>query len=200
MEQPIVHPDGALPDEALILRVKAHDTAAFSLLVTRYELSIKVLVRGYRAAGLEREDLTQEALVGLMKAVRSFDVARGVPFGSYAVLCMRRQVLTAVRSAGAGKHKPLSDYVPLDDAGDFALYAPVDRRTASPEAILIKDEEATDRSQQVQSLLSAFEQETLSLYLAGHSHAEMAKRLHSTPKSVDNALQRVRRKLRDMKL
>lgn len=201
MQKERVQADAFPAEEALVLRAKSQDSGALSLLISRYLEEGKALARGFRAAGLEHEDLTQEALLGLLKAVRSYDAARGVPFPPYAALCMRRQLLSAVKSAGAGKHKPLSDYIPLDDPDALSLYITAgDRRSESPESIVIMDEEARGQTQQIQSLLSAFEQDALNLYLAGLSHAEMAQRLKATPKSVDNALQRVKRKLRSMKL
>lgn len=200
MQEEQVQTEAFPADETLVLRAKAQDSGALSLLISRYSAEGKALARGFRAAGLEHEDFTQEALLGLIKAVRSYDAARGVPFPPYAALCMRRQLFSAVKSAGAGKHKPLSDYIPLDDSTALFQLTTGDRRSESPESIVIMEEEARKQAQLIESLLSAFEQDALNLYLVGLSHAEMAERLKATPKSVDNALQRVRRKLRSMKL
>ncbi len=189
----------SLPDDELVKQAKASDADAFATLVVRYEPVAKILVKGYDVAGLEPDDLVQEALTGLLKAVRSYNDRNGVPFRAYATLCMRRQVQTAIKAGLAGKQQPLRDYLPLDDNPELSVYTPGDRRTASPESIVIMEEEANHRKHKIDSLLSAFEQEALNLYLSGHSYQEMSRRMKSTPKAVDNALQRVRRKLRSMK-
>lgn len=188
-----------LPDDELVKQAKASDADAFATLVVRYEPVAKILVKGYDVAGLEPDDLVQEALTGLLKAVRSYKDRNGVPFRAYATLCMRRQVQTAIKAGLAGKQQPLRDYLSLDDNPALSVYTPGDHRTESPESIVIMEEEADHRKHKIDSLLSAFEQEALNLYLSGHSYQEMSRRMKSTPKAVDNALQRVRRKLRSMK-
>lgn len=188
----------ASSDDELALAAKHSDTDALALLILKYQAVAAVLVKGYHVAGQEQEDFQQEALTGFIKALRTFDCSCGVPFRAYAILCMKRQVQSAIRTGLAGKQRPLRDYVSLDESAEFSLLE--DNRTASPESIIIMDEEAKLRKQKIQSLLSAFEQEALYLYLSGHSYEEMSKRMKSTMKSVDNALQRVRRKLRSIKL
>lgn len=150
-------------------------------------------MKNYRVAGLEKEDLMQECLIGLLKAVRTYDSA--VPFCPYALLCMKRQMLTAVKAGLAKKHSPLSDYVSLESSGDM-LPGTSEISVDSPEALLILEEDVQQRRRQMEVLLSQFEQDTLKLYLSGFTYEEMSKRLSSTEKSVDNALQRIRRKLR----
>jgi len=189
-----------ITDDELVSKAKASEPDAFAALIVRYEPIARTLTKGYNIVGLEPDDLTQEALTGLIKAVRSFDNACNVPFRAFAILCMKRQVQTAIKIGLAGKQQPLRDYIPLDDGSELSVYTPCDRRTESPESIVIMEEEIKAREQKMRSLLSAFEQEALNLYLSGHSYEEMSKRMKSTAKSVDNALQRVRRKLRSMKL
>ncbi|WP_312643335.1 sigma-70 family RNA polymerase sigma factor [Hydrogenoanaerobacterium sp.] len=189
-----------LTDDELVSKAKTSEPDAFATLIVRYEPIARTLVKGYNIAGLESDDLTQEALTGLIKAVRSFDCNCNVPFRAFALLCMKRQVQTAIKAGLAGKQQPLRDYIPFDDSPELSVYTPGDHRTESPESIVIMEEEAKTREKQMKSLLSAFEQEALNLYLSGHSYEEMSTRMKSTVKSVDNALQRVRRKLRSMKL
>ncbi|MEF9852890.1 MAG: sigma-70 family RNA polymerase sigma factor [Hydrogenoanaerobacterium sp.] len=189
--------DTNLTDEQLAQKAKGACSDELSALFVRYEPIAKSLVKGYNIAGMEQDDLAQEALMGLFKAVRSFKKDRNIPFRAYALICMRRQVNTAVKAGLAGKQQPLSNYVPLDDS-DELLYG-TQHRAPSPEAIVIMEEEASGTRQQIKNLLSPFEQKTLRLYLSGISYEDIAKAQGTTPKAVDNALQRVRRKLREIK-
>lgn len=186
-----------LTDEQLVEKAKGASPDELSALFYRYEPIAKTLVKGYSIAGMEQDDLAQEALMGLFKAVRSFSVSRGVPFRAYALICMKRQVNTAIKAGLAGKNRPLSNYVPLDGGGELANCP--DTRAQSPESIVIMAEEQSGRQQRIQTLLSVFEQNILRFYLKGDSYEETAKKLKTTPKAVDNALQRVRRKLRTQK-
>lgn len=190
--QPLSSRDN-LSDDELARRAREGDTDATVVLIAKYSALAKARVKNYRVAGLEKEDLMQECLIGLLKAVRTYDSA--VPFCPYALLCMKRQMLTAVKAGLAKKHSPLSDYVSLESSGDM-LPGTSEISVDSPEALLILEEDVQQRRRQMEVLLSQFEQDTLKLYLSGFTYEEMSKRLSSTEKSVDNALQRIRRKLR----
>lgn len=136
----------------------------------------------------------QEAYLGLLKAIRSFRPEKGVPFSSFAGLCMKRQLISAVRRQNTGKNRFFHNSVPLEDSEISSL--PPDWRQTGPEAAVILEEESRQMREQVIALLSPLEKETLQLYLKGFSYEEMAKKLECPEKSVDNALQRIRRKLR----
>ncbi|MCI5800796.1 MAG: sigma-70 family RNA polymerase sigma factor [Oscillospiraceae bacterium] len=182
-----------LPDDELARRAREGDTDALVLLIARYSVLAGGRAKSYRVAGLEEEDLTQECLIGLLKAVRNYDGAAS--FRPYAVLCMKRQLFTAVKAGLAKKHGPLNNYVSLEGEGSpfpGAFEPSVD----GPETLLILEEGMEQRRRQMEALLSSFERDALKLYLCGFTYEEMSKRLKSTEKSVDNALQRVRRKLR----
>lgn len=187
-----------LTDEELVSLARHSGSDAFAALILRYQSTAKTLVKGYHVAGLEPDDLVQEAFTGLFKAVRSFHCGCDVPFRAYALLCMRRQVQTAIKAGLAGKQSPLSDYIPLENTPELSGYAG-NPSTTSPESILIMEEEAAGRKQIIESLLSEFEQRALKLRLNGLSYEEISREMKTTSKSVDNALQRVRRKLRSMK-
>ena len=146
---------------------------ALRRLIARYDRLATSLCSSYCAAGMDREDLLQEAYLGLLKAIRSFRPEKGVPFSSFAGLCMKRQLISAVRRQNTGKNRFFHNSVPLEDSEISSL--PPDWRQTGPEAA---------------------EKETLQLYLKGFSYEEMAKKLECPEKSVDNALQRIRRKLR----
>ena len=180
--------------QALVAAAKGPDPGAITELVALLDGRVQALAARYDAPGLEREDLVQEARIGLLKAVRSYDAAKGVPFTAYATLCMKRRLATVISVALGDRQRPLQDYLPLSESED--LIAPGSGMLQDPEAQLILDEENLLQRRKIRSLLSGFEQKALNLYLAGDSYEAMAAKLHTSQKAVDNALQRVRRKLR----
>ena len=180
--------------QALVAAAKGPDPGAITELVALFDGRVQALAARYDAPGLEQEDLVQEARIGLLKAVRSYDAAKGVPFTAYATLCMKRRLATVISVALGDRQRPLQDYLPLSESED--LIAPGSGMLQDPEAQLILDEENLLQRRKIRSLLSGFEQKALNLYLAGDSYEAMAAKLHTSQKAVDNALQRVRRKLR----
>ena len=181
-------------DEQLWLASQKGDDRALSCLIDRYASLAEGLCSGYCAVGLERDDLLQEAYLGLLKAIRSFRPEKEVPFSAFAGICMKRQLISAVRRQNAGKNRPLNDSVPLEETQYTKFLS--DWQQPGPEAAVILEEESRRRREKVTALLSSLEMETLQLYLKGCSYEEMAQKLKCSEKSVDNALQRVRRKLR----
>lgn len=187
-------PQSAGFDEQLWLSAQDGDDAALGSLVARYDRLAIRLCGSYHVAGMERDDLLQEAYLGLLKAIRSFDPQKGIPFASFALLCMKRQVISAVRRQNAKKNQPLNESVPLEETGFSGAAA--DWQLDGPETAIILEEESRHVREQVIALLSALERETLQLYLKGFTYEEMARKLQCPEKTVDNALQRIRRKLR----
>ena len=173
------------------------DSKAEEALLERYARSVRMFARPYVLAGGDTEDLIQEGMMGLLSAIRSFDAAGNVPFKSYAELCIRNRIRSAVKSASRRKHLPLNSGVPLDDLlSEESMpeaFLSFDRRTTEDQ-VLDKENE-----QELQSAfakhLSVLEQTVLSLYLSGLSYSEMAAKTGKTEKSMDNAVQRIRRKL-----
>lgn len=186
-------------DEQLQLLAASGDTVAEDVLAGRYVRLVRACSRPFFLAGGDSEDLIQEGMLGLLSAIRSYERGQNCSFRSYAELCIRRRLASAVRSAGRMKHSPLNDGVSLEEAfGEEERcsysYASPDFRRIPEEWVLAK-ESAEELLQVYSQQLSAFEQQILELYLEGFSYQEMAERVGREEKAVDNAVQRIRRKL-----
>ena len=190
-------PGDAAPDEApdveLVRRARAGEEPALAELLRRYTGLVRRAARPYFLPGAESQDLVQEALIGLYEAVRDFDPDRSPSFRAFAELCATRQVVSAVRRAGRHKHAALNDYLPVAAGGRRreALGA----AAADPADLFEARERLTAVLGVLSGSLSPLEQEVLRLHLQGESYTVIAARVHREPKAVDNALQRVRRKL-----
>ena len=186
-----------LSDSQLQMQAVRGDSNAEEALLSRYTRVVRMCARPFVLAGGDSEDLIQEGMMGLLSAIRSYDAASNVSFKSYAELCVRNRIRSAVKSASRRKHLPLNSGVPLDDvlSEEFMpeAFLSYDRRTTE-EQVLDKENE-----QELQSAfakhLSSLEQTVLSLYLTGMSYGEMAIQTGKSEKSIDNAVQRIRRKL-----
>lgn len=187
----LVSTDSPPTDSALIELVREGDEQAFSYLCARYLPLCHALAHRYGGFGLEEEDLAQEGMIGLIEAARRFDPRKQVPFEAYARKCVTSKILSALDALSAQKRKANLDNLPLDEEEDLLRL-----HTPAPDELLIESEETRRRSRQIFSLLSPSESDTLRLYLRGCSYAQIAAKLGLPRKSVDNALQRVRRKLR----
>ena len=182
---------GNCPDQALVQRAKNGDTDALAQLITRFLPLIKNRAARYSFVGLE-----QEGLIGLFTAVKNYDAGRSASFRTYANLCIHSRMVSCLNDLLSKKHLPLNDYLPIDSL-NTSHQEILSQGESDPLEMYLRREEAQIRQEKIKTLLSGLEQETLTLYLSGHSYEEMAKLLHCTTKAVDNALQRVRRKLRD---
>ena len=187
---------GNCPDQALVQRAKNGDTDALAQLITRFLPLIKNRAARYSFVGLEQDDFVQEGLIGLFTAVKNYDAGRSASFRTYANLCIYSRMVSCLNDLLSKKHLPLNDYLPIDSL-NTSHQEILSQGESDPLVIYLRREEAQIRQEKIKTLLSGLEQETLTLYLSGHSYEEMAKLLHCTTKAVDNALQRVRRKLRD---
>lgn len=184
-------------DEALCTAARKGDGRATEQLVHRYSRLVKTCARPYFISGADGEDLIQEGMIGLLGAVQSFDAALGVPFEAYARLCVTRKIYSAVRAASAQKHEPLNHSISIEKPlfDDNAEPRPqVTEPTSDPESLVIGMEEQRERLDRLLGLLSVFEAKVLTLFLDGLSYEEMAQALGKPIKSVDNAIQRIRRK------
>lgn len=158
---------------------------------------VKRCARPYFLAGADNDDLIQEGMLGLLKAVREFDPGKGVPFAQFARVCVSRTIISAVRSSLASRHSVLNDAIPLEKPlfEDIAQTSGGEAGIAAdPEALVIGMEAREELLVQLDRLLSDFEGKVLSLFLDGYSYEEMAAKLGRPVKSVDNAVQRIRRK------
>ena len=185
-----------MTDEQLVQSAQAGDTESLTVLVERYKRLIDREVGAFSKIGLDREDILQEALIGLYRAIQSYDSRKEARFKTYAMVCIRNGWISAVRFGSSSRHTPLNNSISLDDDLWQDTLQLVDESAVNPESWMIHQEWLKQWQEQVQILLSDFERDVLRLYLTGFSYDDMAKKLSSTAKAVDNALQRVRRKLR----
>lgn len=189
-----------LEDSALLALVQDGDDAALEVLISRYRSFARSKARTYFLPGADGEDVVQEGMVGLFKAIRDYDTRKG-PFSCFAELCVTRQIHTAIKHANRLKHRTLSGAISLEanpsraPEESLSLYESVP--DSSPDiADAVASADAVDRLRdELIDMLTSLEQEVLRLYIDGRSYREMADRLGSSLKSIDNALQRVKMKL-----
>ena len=192
-----------LSDEQLVERAREGSDRAIELLLTRYRHYARAKARSYFLAGADREDIVQEGMIGLFKAVRDYRDDRNSVFRAFAELCITRQIITAIKTATRQKHIPLNSYVSLnkqsspddDDDGRSLGDVLVSAEVADPAELLISAEEIAAIKDSMGKLLSELETEVLQLYMDGKSYQEIAEYLGRHVKSIDNALQRIKRKL-----
>ncbi len=190
-----------MADEDIVARYQAGDALAAEYLLNKYKNFVRSKARSYFLIGADHEDIVQEGMIGLFKAVRDFRADKLTSFRAFAELCITRQIITAIKTATRQKHIPLNSYVSLnkpiyDDDSDRTLMDVLEEgRGLSPEDELISREDMAGIHLRLQEVLSPLEKKALSLYLDGHSYQEIAQLLHRGTKSIDNALQRVKRKM-----
>lgn len=191
----------AMEDEALCALAASGDRQAEESLVVRYNRLVRMCARPYFLAGGDSEDLIQEGMLGLLSAIREYDPGKSAAFRTYAEVCVKNRLFSAVKAAARNKHTPLNDSVSISETPlyggsgfSFANGGP-GRRTKDPEEILLNREAFRERMEALVGQLSGFEAGILRLYLNGLSYSEIAAEVNKSPKSVDNAVQRIRRKL-----
>ena len=189
----------SISDERLQEMAAAGDSRAEEALAGRYAQLVRVCARPYFLAGGDSEDLTQEGMLGLLSAIREYQADQGSSFKVFAELCIRRRIFSAIKSASRGKHNPLNSGISLEEAfgeesGPSAMHTiPAFRRT--PEEQVLARESADEFFESFSRCLSPFEQKILDLYLDGWSYQSMAAECGKDAKAIDNAIQRIRRKL-----
>ncbi len=187
-------------DEELVILAQQGDDRALDHLLSKYFVYVRSKSLSYYIVGADRDDIIQEGMIGLFKAVRDFSSERGVTFKTFADVCVTRQIITAVKNASRQKHAPLNFYVSLnkavsEDESDSTLEELLEHeKVLNPEEILIKKESADILGSEIGRLLSPFEAQVLSLYLQGNSYLAIGKIVGKDPKAVDNALQRIKKK------
>lgn len=188
-------------DEELINIIRDGNSIAQEYLIDKYKNLVKIKSRSYFILGADREDIIQEGMIGLYKAIRDFKPEKQANFYSFAELCIVRQVITAIKSANRQKHIPLNSYLSLNktvyDENDECTYLEMltDNVNSNPETLFIGNENKQDIEKKMSAVLSKLEQEVLNLYLNGKSYHEIAKIIERDEKSIDNALQRVKKKV-----
>jgi RNA polymerase sporulation-specific sigma factor len=192
-----------LPDLELLARAQDGADDALAALIDRYRRFARNKARAYFLVGADRDDVEQEALIGLYKAARDFRPEHDASFRSFAELCITRQILTAIKAATRQKHQALNQSVSLqaerpgDDGGERSMeeVLPLHRADIDPAELLVTAERYRDLRQRLLEVLSAFEVDVLRLYAEGRSYQEIGERLDRHVKAVDNALQRIKRKV-----
>lgn len=184
--------DSSMPDEEMIKLFLGGDDSAFSALIERYIGLIRAIAAKYRVPGLETDDLTQEGLLCFLEAAKNYRSEKGASFKTYAGICVDRGMATLLRQSAAYKRKALNNYVSIDAESFREVSGGVD-----PENMYIGKESLSDLHAVIPTLLSDMEQRVLKRYLSGESYDDIAAALGTNRKSVDNAMVRVRKKLRD---
>lgn len=182
-------------DGQLASLVSNNDSSAFVELTARYLPLVKAKAARFRSTMLETDDLCQEGLMGLLNAARTYDSAGGASFKTYAGVCITNRMIMACRTAANQKNLPLNNFISLSDH-DTEL--DVSDNTTNPETVLIDSESLELMRQRMEQMLSQMELRVLMLYLDGCSYSEISSKLSITSKAADNALQRVRLKLKKL--
>ena len=192
---------GEKTDEEIVAFAQTGDSVALEYMLGKYKNFVRSKARSYFLIGADHEDIVQEGMIGLYKAIRDFRADKLSSFRQFADICITRQIITAIKTATRQKHVPLNSYVSLnkpiyDEESDRTLMdVIVEGHAQNPEELIIGREDIMSVRDRVDEVLSSLEQEVLSAYLDGKSYQEIADKLGRHVKSIDNALQRVKRKL-----
>lgn len=191
-----------LDDEQIISKIKQGDEKALAYILEKYKELVNMKVGKYFIIGAEREDIVQEGMIGLFKAIKSFNPDKQNTFKSFANICIERQLITAIKSSNRQKHMPLNSYLSLNIAAydnneedSVELIDTFNSKTVEdPLETIMKKEYYTEMENTVNKNLSKFEKQVLDRFIKGESYITIAQKLDSPVKSVDNAMQRIRRK------
>lgn len=188
-------------DEDLIHKIKSGDNDALNYLLNKYREIVNMKVSRYFIIGAEKEDIVQEGLIGLYKAIKNYDTDKQNSFKSFANLCIERQLITAIKSSNRQKHMPLNSYLSLnmsaydDEDDDTSIYEVFDANVIEdPLDTITKKEYYKSVENVIEKSLSTFEKQVLTELVNGNSYTAIAEKLNSPVKSIDNAIQRIRKK------
>ena len=200
-EEAMHHDFDSMTDEEIALLAQQGDADASEYLLNKYKNFVRSKARSYFLVGADHEDIVQEGMIGLFKAFRDFRPDKLASFHAFAEICVTRQIITAIKTATRQKHIPLNSYVSLnkpifDEESDRTLLDVISEgRITNPEELLIGQEDLSTIESRIGKMLSPLEWEVLLAYLDGRSYQEIAVDLGRHVKSIDNALQRVKRKM-----
>ncbi len=191
-----------MTDEQIVLEVQKGDKQALSYLMNKYKELVNIKVSKYFMVGAEKEDIIQEGSIGLFKAIKTFKKDKNSSFKSFANMCIERQLITAIKSSTRQKHIPLNSYLSLnasaydsDEENGIELINTLDNKMVEdPLETVMKKEYFEQIENSIQKSLSSFEKQVLDGYIKGYSYVTIAKQLDAPVKSVDNAIQRIRKK------
>ena len=185
-----------ISDEELIARLRDGETIIEDYLMEKYKGLVRQKARAMFLIGGDTDDLIQEGMIGLFKAVRDFQPGREATFATFARMCIDRQIYSAIQNSNRQKHLPLNSYVSLNQEDESS---PIwELSVENPEEIIIDQETTRDLQQKTSDYLSPMENKVLDLYLKGEGYVEIGRILGKSPKSIDNALQRIRAKIREV--
>lgn len=195
---------GLYSDEELILRLRDGETAITDYIMEKYKNLVKSKAKSMFILGADSDDLIQEGMIGLFKAIRDYDSGRDAGFATFADLCVSRQMYTAVQASRRQKHTPLNSYISLygtnrepgeNDEAEL-INSLVSKVEINPEDLLIDKENVENLAKRIENELSSFENQVLDLYLTGMSYSQIARVLGKDEKSTDNALSRIKSKVK----
>ena len=186
-----------IKDEELIFRFKQGETEILDYLMEKYKNMVRKKARAMFLIGGDNDDLIQEGMIGLFKAVRDYQPEKEASFQTFARICVDRQIYNAIQNSNRQKHQPLNSYISLSqEDGENEEHLP-DMWVENPESIIIDQENVRDLEQEITCTLRPMENQVLDYYLDGNGYTEIAKIMGKTPKSIDNALQRIRGKIKE---
>lgn len=186
-------------DQELLIQIQHGDNEAMEQLIEKYRGLVRMEARKFFLAGGDEEDLIQEGMIGLFKAICSYRREKDAAFSTFAVLCIRRQIYTTVTASNRKKHGPLNNYISIfgnyEENGEMKLDDALEDSLENPEELLLRKEKLKDYYDTINEKLSRFEKQVLDHYLNGENYTEIAVQLGKPHKSIDNAIQRIRKKL-----
>jgi len=182
-----------LTDEQIIERRNGGDESGRDYLIAKYKNFVKIITRRYFLVGADRDDIIQEGMIGIFKAIRDYNRAKQTSFYSFAQICVKRQLDTAIKAATRKKHIPLNTYEPIIEHEAAISYG------NSPEEQYLNRENLLQTERAMQKILSPYEKKVLEQYLSGKTYAEIATDINKDEKSVDNAVQRIKNKLKGVR-
>ncbi|MBR3720530.1 MAG: RNA polymerase sporulation sigma factor SigH [Clostridia bacterium] len=190
----------SMTDEAIIKLIHEGDKTALDYIMNKYKEIVNIKVGKYFIIGAEKEDIVQEGLIGLYKAIKNFDTEKENSFKTFANLCIERQLITAIKTSNRQKHMPLNSYLSLnksayeDDEAESVLDVFETGQIEDPLDTITKKEYYTEIEDAIDKSLSDFEKKVLNRFTKGESYVQIADRLNTPVKSIDNAIQRIRKK------
>ena len=184
-------------DEELIARMRAGEKGISDYLMEKYKNLVRKEANAMYLLGGEKDDLIQEGMIGLFKAVRDYQPDKEAAFQTFAVLCIDRQIYSAIQGSNRQKHMPLNSYISLSEEDEEESLG--EQWAENPESIIIDRENARTLAEDISKLLSPLEKEVLSYYLDGYNYVKIGEIMGKAPKSIDNALQRIRGKIRSFR-
>ena len=189
-----------LNDDEIIKLIKNNNKDALDYLINKYKNIVKIISRTYFMIGADKEDVIQEGMIGLYKAIRDYSKEYNASFNTFSKICIERQLITAIKSANRKKHQPLNTYLSLnnliyEENDEVTFLEKVEESNIfNPEEILINKENFESMEKAIKDILSEFERKVLYFYLKGESYSFIAKNLEKDEKAIDNAIQRIRKK------